>query len=438
MSKVRLRPETGMLFLDFFYQGKRCREQTMLPDNPANRQNAERLLQRVEREIRNGTFCYGQTFPNSPRADRSLDTNASPPTTATARPLDLPSLSAFTDTWFAENEPRWRISYRKLVRATMDQHILSALGARSISDITRADILALRAELATKPGRKGHSLSPSRINRCMMFLRMVLAEAVERFEYTSAFRNIKPLKVPKTDVQPFTLEEVHRLVASIRQDYRPYLIVRVFTGMRTGEINGLKWKYVDFENNLILVRETWQDGRVEYTKTDASQREIPMPPIVRESLIEQRRQSGKDAEYVFTTRTGLPIDSVNFTNRIWYPLLRYLELELRRPYQTRHTAATLMLASGESPEWIARVLGHSSTEMLFKVYSRFVPNLTRQDGRAFAGLIQAHMPALIASLTDVALGTTVKRIRNVRDTTVVTRNRIDSVPTKFGRMCQIQ
>lgn len=272
----------------------------------------------------------------------------------------------------------------------------------------------------------------------MMFLRMVLAEAVERFEYTSAFRNIKPLKVPKTDVQPFTLEEVHRLVASIRQDYRPYLIVRVFTGMRTGEINGLKWKYVDFENNLILVRETWQDGRVEYTKTDASQREIPMPPIVRESLIEQRRQSGKDAEYVFTTRTGLPIDSVNFTNRIWYPLLRYLELELRRPYQTRHTAATLMLASGESPEWIARVLGHSSTEMLFKVYSRFVPNLTRQDGRAFAGLIQAHMPALIASLTDVALGTTVKRIRNVRDTTVVTRNRIDSVPTKFGRMCQIQ
>jgi len=74
-----------------------------------------------------------------------------------------------------------------------------------------------------------------------------------------------------------------------------------------------------------------------------------------------------------------------------YPLLRYLELDKRRPYQTRHTAATLMLASGENPEWVARVLGHANTDMLFRVYSRFVPNLTRQDGRAFAGLINgAH------------------------------------------------
>ena len=46
----------------------------------------------------------------------------------------------------------------------------------------------------------------------------------------------------------------------------------------------------------------------------------------------------------------------------------------------RHSAATLWLASGENPEWIAKQLGHTSTEMLFKTYSRYVPNLTRQDG----------------------------------------------------------
>ena len=48
----------------------------------------------------------------------------------------------------------------------------------------------------------------------------------------------------------------------------------------------------------------------------------------------------------------------------------------------RHTAATLWLASGEAPEWIARQLGHTTTEMLFRVYSRYVPNLTRNDGSA--------------------------------------------------------
>ena len=54
-------------------------------------------------------------------------------------------------------------------------------------------------------------------------------------------------------------------------------------------------------------------------------------------------------------------------------------------------AATLMLASGENPEWIAKVMGHASVEMLFKVYSRFVPNLTRRDGQAFAGLVHSRM-----------------------------------------------
>lgn len=76
------------------------------------------------------------------------------------------------------------------------------------------------------------------------------------------------------------------------------------------------------------------------------------------------------------------------TKRVWYPLLSYLGLTKRRPYQTRHTAATLLLASGENPEWVARLLGHSSTEMLFNVYSRYIPNATRQDGSAFDRLIQ--------------------------------------------------
>ena len=57
----------------------------------------------------------------------------------------------------------------------------------------------------------------------------------------------------------------------------------------------------------------------------------------------------------------------------------------------RHTAATLWLASGEAPEWIARQLGHTSTEMLFRVYSRYVPNLTRQDGSAMDRLLKQHI-----------------------------------------------
>lgn len=93
------------------------------------------------------------------------------------------------------------------------------------------------------------------------------------------------------------------------------------------------------------------------------------------------------SDYVFCSRGGSPIHAKNFADRVWHPLLRHLGLRRRVPYQSRHTAATLWLAAGESPEWIARQLGHTTTEMLFRVYSRYVPNLTRRDGSAFERLL---------------------------------------------------
>ena len=91
-----------------------------------------------------------------------------------------------------------------------------------------------------------------------------------------------------------------------------------------------------------------------------------MSQVVYEALRAQHKATGK-MDYVFCNRAGEPVDTTNFTKRVWYPLLRHLGLALRRPYQTRHTAATLWLAAGEAPAWIASVLGHSSTEMLFRV-----------------------------------------------------------------------
>jgi len=126
-------------------------------------------------------------------------------------------------------------------------------------------------------------------------------------------------------------------------------------------------------------------GKLDYTKNDGSQREIDMSEPVYQALIGQREKNGS-GQFVFCTREGTPHAYRNINDRVWYPLLRHLGLRRRRPYQTRHTAATLWLAAGENPEWIARQMGHTTTEMLFRVYSRYVPNLTRRDGSAFDNL----------------------------------------------------
>ena len=108
-----------------------------------------------------------------------------------------------------------------------------------------------------------------------------------------------------------------------------------------------------------------------------------MSEPVYHALLQQQSRNQKDSEFVFFNREGGPLDYRLVSKRVWHPLLRILGLKPRRAYQTRHTAATLWLAAGENPEWIARQLGHSTTEMLFRVYSRYIPNITRQDGSAF-------------------------------------------------------
>ena len=170
--------------------------------------------------------------------------------------------------------------------------------------------------------------------------------------------------------------------------------------MRTGEIDGLKWKYVDFERKQILIRETIVAGEEDYTKTDSSQRAIIMSGPVFEALQEQYKATAHLSQFVFCNLKGGTVDHNNITKRVWYPLLAKLKLAKRRPYQSRHTAATLWLAAGEAPEWIAQQMGHSNTEMLFKVYSRFVPNLTRRDGSAFEQLLLSQQTKHLEAINE--------------------------------------
>ena len=178
-------------------------------------------------------------------------------------------------------------------------------------------------------------------------------------------------------------------LAGVRPDFRNYYTVRFFTGMRTAEIDGLRWKYVDLPNHQIIIEETLVNGRPETPKTQSSYRVIQISEPVYQALLNQHDETGH-CEFVFCNEVGNPLDHRNVTKRVWNPTLAMLGLKRRRPYQTRHTTATLWLAAGENPEWIAKQLGHSTTKMLFEVYSSYVPNLTRQDGSAFNSLISCN------------------------------------------------
>jgi integrase len=402
MSSIRVHKPNGALFFDFRYQEERCREYTLLPDTLANRKKLEKVLDKIESEIAAGTFIYANYFPSSKalkRIDRASSTAAAvvaPVAAVTEVASELvavgPLFSEFASKWVDDHSIEWRRSHIKSLLSTLNGRLVPEFGNKAVGNISKSDILAFRATLAKVKGRGEQvGLSSKRINEIIGLLRQILTEAADQFQFTSPALSIKKLRVRKTDVNPFSLVDVQRVMATVRPDYKDYFTTRFLTGMRTGEVHGLKWKYVDWDLRIIRVRETFVLGEDEYTKTDGSQRDIQMSQPVFDAMKRQFEVTGKVSEYVFCNQTGQPLDNKNFSDRVWYPLLRHLGLDKRRPYQMRHTAATLWLASGEAPEWIARQLGHTSTEMLFRVYSRYVPNLTRQDGSAMERLLASQL-----------------------------------------------
>ncbi len=412
MAVVRVNPKTEKLFLDFRFQGKRFREYTTLTNTEANQNKLGRKGQKIESEIALGKFNYAKHFPgsanvgklnpaaNSPVQQDAVAFNGQLESTTVipahiyaeypeaANRVKTPLFKDFIEEWLAENKIAWRKSHLVNIENMINKHYIPKLGGKEVGSITRADLLKFRSELAKVPGRNGNSsLSANRINKIMDPLKRIFEEAADRHEFNTPFTRIKLLKIKKSDVQPFTMQEVLSIINSVRPDFKNYYLVRFFTGMRTGEIDGLKWKYVDFGRRQILIRETIVAGEEDYTKTDSSQREIIMSDPVYAALKEQFQATAHLSKFVFCNLKGGTVDHNNITKRVWYPLLAKLRLMKRRPYQTRHTAATLWLAAGEAPEWIAYQMGHANTEMLFKVYSRYVPNLTRRDGSAFEKLI---------------------------------------------------
>lgn len=171
-------------------------------------------------------------------------------------------------------------------------------------------------------------------------------------------------KVKKYEPQPYSQEEIKLLLEQSEGWFHNFLGVLLYSGMRVGEALALTW---DDIGDTVNVSKTISLGVVTPTKTDTI-RHVPM--------FKELRKYFKAQEFHTKLKGGRVFDQVNDSaslRRHWYALLKKCDMQGRVLYQTRHTFAIHALDSGLfKVSQIAKILGHSSVQMLFEKYAKFI------------------------------------------------------------------
>jgi len=173
------------------------------------------------------------------------------------------------------------------------------------------------------------------------------------------------------EIRPFTLKEIELILSSCNGYFKNILGVAFFSGMRTGEVLGLEWKNIDFENKKINIVQTRTNGLTKIPKTKSSIRKIDMLSQCEYFLRKQRKLTGLSKNVFLNTRGKVFYGSSNL-NCNWANLLKKLKFEHRGIYQTRHSFASNMLSNKEDPLWVSQMLGHKSLTTTLNIYTKYI------------------------------------------------------------------
>ncbi|MGA7146317.1 MAG: site-specific integrase [Desulfobacterales bacterium] len=167
---------------------------------------------------------------------------------------------------------------------------------------------------------------------------------------------------------------------SLPDYWRPYFDAAFKIGLRQGEQNAIKPNDINWLSGLLHIRRAItldKNGKfVEGgTKNRYSKKAIKLIPILIQALKSQKKiYDSFKCEYFFCSTNVGRVDPSNSRCRIWNPSLKKPGVELRQMKQTRHCFATNTLSCVENPLWIAKIMGHRDTNMIIKVYRKFIEN----------------------------------------------------------------
>jgi integrase len=346
--------------ITFAYRGERCRERIKLKPNAVNRKRLENWLGAIKSAIDQNSFDYSVTFPNSKNRFKFI-----------ANKGNNLLLSQYLDNWLESKKKTIKASTH-LSYAKACKLIVNAFIGVNLADLKRSDIKSWLAALTS---------SNKNISNLQSVLRSALQDAVndELIENNPLYGwKYTNNETPKTvdDVDPFSIDEQQDILNELDGQNKNMFIIFFWSGMRPSELIALNWDDIDFRRGIIKVNKSFTQAATDFetTKTKAGKRDIKILGPAMDALINQKKYTYLKNKEIFQNPKTMERWQGDraIRNGVWRPALKRAKVRYRRPYQTRHTYASMMLTAGESIAWLAKQLGHSSIITTMNVYAKYI------------------------------------------------------------------
>ena len=193
---------------------------------------------------------------------------------------------------------------------------------------------------------------------------------------TTPFIIKKPkIKSSGYEINPFNMEEVQKIIDYNDPIIGNFLAIACLTGLRTGELCGLRWSDVNLKNMTISVNQQFTHGFLQSPKTKKSKATIDLPIEALPFFKKQRLKTGL-REYIFYSAQGKePWKYSSHISLLFKKILKTLDFEDRGIYQTRHTFASIRLTMGEKVEWVSYMLRHENINITLSNYYKYIKEL---------------------------------------------------------------
>lgn len=298
-------------------------------------------------------------------------------------PSDM-TFSDFLNKWvknYVENELKQ--TTRDVYKNCIQAYIKPSLGKIKISEIKPFHLQEFYTEML-------ESLAPGTIQKCHNIIRKSLKHAVawEMIKKNPA-ENVSPPRDNDNEMIIWTEEEAGKFLEEVKNHrYYPLYYLALETGLRRGEILGLKWNNVDLQNRVIYVRESLvlSNGKLihQSVKSDSSKRSVALGKSIAEMLKFHRKKQQKELEvfqkdtenYVFLSQEGSPVYPSSL-RRHFNNTIQKLGISKIRFHDLRHYHATNLLEKGVHPKIVQERLGHSSIKITLDLYSHVSMNMQK-------------------------------------------------------------